>query len=81
MRISRQPSPVHIIIDQKQPENVEYLEYLGSMITNDVRRTREFKFRIAIQKQHSIISSPAIGLLLKEETYEVLHLEHSFVRW
>jgi hypothetical protein len=24
MRISRQPSPVTIMIDQKQPENVEY---------------------------------------------------------
>jgi hypothetical protein len=24
MRISRQPSPVQIMIDQKQPENVEF---------------------------------------------------------
>jgi hypothetical protein len=33
-----------------QPENVEYLKYLGSMITNDARRAREIKFRIAIAK-------------------------------
>jgi hypothetical protein len=32
-RISGQPSPVQIMIDQKQPENVEYFNYLGSMIT------------------------------------------------
>jgi hypothetical protein len=37
MRISRQPSAVHIMIDQKQPENVEYFQYLGSMITHDTR--------------------------------------------
>jgi hypothetical protein len=37
MRISRQPSPIQITIDQKQSENVEYFNYLGSMITNDAR--------------------------------------------
>jgi hypothetical protein len=30
MRISRQPSPMKIMIDQKQLENVEYFSYLGS---------------------------------------------------
>jgi hypothetical protein len=35
MRISRQPSPLQIIIDQKQLENVEYFNYLSGMITND----------------------------------------------
>jgi hypothetical protein len=29
MRISRQPFPVQIMIEQKQLENVEYLKYLG----------------------------------------------------
>ena len=32
MRISRQPSPVTIIIDQKQLENVECFKYLGSLL-------------------------------------------------
>ena len=50
MRISRQPSPVTIMIDQKQLENVEYFEYLGSMLTNDGRRTCEIKSRIALAK-------------------------------
>jgi hypothetical protein len=50
LRISRQPSPVQIMIDQKQPENVEYFNYFGSMITNDARCTRETKSRIATTK-------------------------------
>jgi hypothetical protein len=50
MRISRQPSPMKIMIDQKQLENVEYFNYLGSMITNDARCTREIKSRIAMAK-------------------------------
>jgi len=32
MRISRQPSPVTIMIDQKQLENVECFKYLCSMM-------------------------------------------------
>ena len=50
MRISRQPSPVTIMIDQKQLENVECYNYLGSMLTNDGRCTREIKSRIAMAK-------------------------------
>jgi len=36
MRISRQPSPVTIMIDQKQLENVECFKYLGSLSKEDV---------------------------------------------
>ena len=50
LRISRKPSPVQIMLDQKQLENVEYFNYLGSMITNDARCTREIKSRIAMTK-------------------------------
>jgi len=39
MRISRQPLPVKIIIDQKQLENVKSFKYLGSILTNDGRCT------------------------------------------
>jgi hypothetical protein len=52
IRISRQSSPIQMI-DQKQPKNVEYFNYLGSMITNDARCTSEIKSRIAKVKQHS----------------------------
>jgi hypothetical protein len=38
------------MIDQKQLENVEYFNYLGSMITNDARCTLEIKSRIAMAK-------------------------------
>jgi hypothetical protein len=37
MRISRHPPRIQIMIDQKQPENVEHFNYLGGMITNDAR--------------------------------------------
>jgi hypothetical protein len=50
MRISRQPQPIKIMTDPKQLENVECFSYLGSMITNDARRTREIKSRIALAK-------------------------------
>jgi hypothetical protein len=50
MRISRQPSPIKIMTDQKQLENVEYFNYLGSRITNDARCTREIKSRIGMEK-------------------------------
>ena len=35
MRISRQPSPIQIVVDQKQAENVEYFNCFGSMVVND----------------------------------------------
>ena len=50
MRISKQPSPITIMIDQKQLENVECFKYLGSILTNDGRCTCEIKSRIAIAK-------------------------------
>jgi len=50
MRISRQPSPVQIMIDQKQLENVESFTYLVSILTNDGRCTCEIKCRIAMAK-------------------------------
>jgi len=48
--MSRQPSQVHIIIDQKQPENVVYINYLGSITTIDARCTREIESRITVAK-------------------------------
>jgi hypothetical protein len=49
-RISRQPSPVTIMIGQKQLENVECFKYLGSVLTNDGSCKREIKSRIAMAK-------------------------------
>jgi hypothetical protein len=49
MRISRQPFPVKIMVDQKL-ENVESFKYLGSILTNDGRCTCEIKCRIAMAK-------------------------------
>ena len=50
MRISRQPLPVKIIVDQKQLENVECYKYLGSILTNDGRCTCEIKCSIVMAK-------------------------------
>jgi len=47
-RISeKKTSPVRIMMDQKQVENVEYFIYWGRMTTSDGGRTREIKSRIA----------------------------------
>jgi hypothetical protein len=83
MKISRAPSPLHSIIDQKQEENVEYFQYLGSMITKDARCTREIKSWIvksksSIQPEEDSLHQQ-IGLIFKEENSEVLHLEHSII--
>jgi len=48
MRTSRQSSPLQIKIDQKQLEYVKYVKYLGSMITNRGRCTRDIKSRIGM---------------------------------
>jgi hypothetical protein len=50
MRISRQAFLIQIIVVQNQPENVEYFNYLGSMITNNAKCKREIKSRIAMAK-------------------------------
>jgi hypothetical protein len=49
-RISRQLSPVQVLIGQKQPEDLECFNYWGSMITNDARCTREIKSMVVIEK-------------------------------
>ena len=36
--------------DQRQPENLEYFNYFGSMITNDAKCIREIKYSIATGK-------------------------------
>ena len=47
MSISREPSPLQVMIDQKQLEN---FSCVGSMITNDARCTHEIKSRIVVAK-------------------------------
>ena len=50
MRISRQQSPVTILIHQKQLEDVKCFKYLGSMLIDDGRCTCEIKSSIAMAK-------------------------------
>ena len=50
MKISGQLSPVQIIVDHKQTENVAYFNYCNSIITNYARYASEIKSRIAITR-------------------------------
>ena len=51
VKITRQPSHVQIMIDKKkQVENVERLNCLNSMMTNDARCKHEYKSRISMAK-------------------------------
>ena len=50
VRISRHIFLVQNMTDQSQLENVEYLNYFGSIITNNGRFTRKIKARIAMVK-------------------------------
>jgi hypothetical protein len=76
--ISRQPSPLQVMTDQKQLENVEYFSSLGSII-NGARCTWEIKSRIPWQKHHSKRRHQQIGLKFKGEAINVLNLEHRLV--
>jgi hypothetical protein len=38
------------MLDQKQRENVEYISYLGSIITDEARFAREITSRIVMAK-------------------------------
>jgi len=50
MRISRQPSPIQIKIDQIQHEDVEYFSYLCNLIIKDAKWAREIISRFAMAK-------------------------------
>jgi hypothetical protein len=52
MRISRQTSPVQVMIDQKQLENVKYINCFGSVITNDATYALELNPGLPWQNQH-----------------------------
>jgi hypothetical protein len=80
IRISREPSSLQIMTDQKQAENVEYFNCLGSMITNDARCTREVKSMIVMAKAAFNIKNALFTRKLELHLQsEVLHLKHSFV--
>jgi len=71
MRISRQPLPVKLTIDQKQLVNVESFKHLGSMLTNDGRCTCEIKSRIATEKaafnKKRVIFTSTLDLKLRKK--------------
>jgi hypothetical protein len=70
------PSPLQVMTDQKL-ENVEYFNYLGSMI-NNARCTRAIKSKSVIVKaafsKKKTLFHQHIRLICKEETKKMLHL-------
>ena len=75
MKISRQSSPIQIMIDQKQPKNVEYYSYLCSMITNDARCMQEIKSKISIAKAAFNKKKSLFTSKFKERINNMLYLE------
>jgi hypothetical protein len=71
MGISRQPSPIKIMIDQKQLENMEYFNYLGSITTSDARCKGEVKSRIVMAKaelnKKKALFTSKLGLKLRKK--------------
>jgi hypothetical protein len=63
MRIPMQPPHIQIMIDQKQPENVEYFRYLGSRVTKNARSSRENK---STQKEDSFPQKIGLHYIRKE---------------
>jgi hypothetical protein len=53
MKISRQPFPVQIVIDQKRLENAEYFNSRNRKITYDTKCKRESKNRIEKKKKRT----------------------------
>jgi hypothetical protein len=77
-RVSRQQSPVHIMMDQKQLDDVEYFNFVGSILTNDARCTREMNSSIAMAKaifKKKTLFASKLELKFEEETSKVLHVE------
>jgi len=53
MQVARQPSPVQNLTDQKAHENVQYIQYLCSLMTKNAKYVSEIKLSIFITKQLS----------------------------
>jgi len=63
VRISSQVSPIQIIREQNQHDNVKYFKYFGSMVGNDAIYTCEIKDRLPWQKQHATRKRRRLSLL------------------
>jgi hypothetical protein len=69
---------MEIMIDHRQQKNVEYFNYLGSMIINDAKCTREIKSRTDMAKrnmQQEDVIHRVNGLKFMEEIMKMLHSE------
>ena len=69
------------MLHQKQPENVEYFNYSGSMITNNARCKHEIKSRIVLARaafnKSKVLYRQQIELKFENETSKVLRLDYT----
>jgi hypothetical protein len=81
MRIWKQQSPTLITIYQKQPQNMEYFNCLGSIITMMKDVYVKLNRGLSWQRLHSTRSffHQKIGLKYKKDTSEMLHWEYNSV--
>jgi hypothetical protein len=81
MRMSRHSSSVQITIDEKQPENVEYFNCFGILITNGESCTPELQPKISMVSaafNNKKTFHQQIELKFEEESSGMLHLKHIF---
>jgi len=78
MRLTKQPSPQQIMIDQKEPVNVECFNCFSTIITNDARSTHEMKSPIAMAKG-TLIKKTLFTRKLDLNLRKKPHLEHDFL--
>jgi hypothetical protein len=76
MRKWRQPSPLLIMLDQQQLENVKYFSYMWSQTRRDSRASTNMP-NAAFKKKTLLINK--LDWHLRQKLKELLHLEHSFV--
>lgn len=75
MRISRQSSPLLIMLDQKQLKNVKYFNYLWSQKTNDSRARIDMP-KAAFNKKNYYIWSTA---LYGAQTWTILKVDQKYL--
>lgn len=77
-KISRQPSTLQVMRNKTQLKIVQYFKYLGSVITNYARSTRQIKSMFitvnATLNKETVFASK-LNLQFNKETSKMLHLE------
>ena len=81
MIFTREPSPVHVVIDQRKLNNVEYFKDLGKLTKNDatlyVKMILGLPCKISIQQEKCAFCR-TLNINCKDESSKVMHLGHRY---